>query len=103
MQTRQLEPGQDGYVQAKRAIWKAQGSPEPLSIVVVEYCGDGDPFFGGNADDRTLGPDGLILTHQMRLRTEPVEFASLELAHEAAKHIVNRRPGSLLGILPRWR
>lgn len=103
MQPKRLEPGQDGYVQAKRAIWTKEGCPEPLSILVVEFCGDGDPAFGGSADDRTLGPDGLILTHQMSMRTDPVEFASLELAHEACKHIVNRRPNSLLGILPRWR
>lgn len=103
MRTKKIEPGQQGYVEFTRNQWTSRQTPDPKSIVVVEYCGDGDPAFGGNADDRALGPDGLILTKAQWWSSKPVEFASLEDAHEACKFIKNRRPDSLLGISPRWQ
>jgi hypothetical protein len=73
----------------------------PKKMIVIEFCGDGDPFFGGSADDRPLGVDGLILE---RCSNEPrVEFGTIEEAHEAVKSIQNRRLDSLLGVLPWWR
>ena len=103
MDKQELEPGQDGWVEKKRAEWSARGTPDPISMIVIEYWGHGDAAFGGSGDDRALGPDGLILTTQMRTRSDPVQFVSLEEAHEACKRIKNRRPDSLLGIAPRWR
>lgn len=103
MNATKLQPGQEGFVQQTRAAWAARKIPEPASIVVIEYCGDGDPAFGGNADDRALGPKGLILTKEQWWSATPAEFASLEAAHEACKGIQNRRDETILGIAPRWR
>lgn len=84
------------YVEQTRAAWGSQ----PKGMRVVEYAGKGDPFFGGSADDRSLGCDGLIL---QRGSNEPrAEFQTIEAAHEAAKTIQNRRPGSLPGVMPWW-
>ncbi|RYC83563.1 hypothetical protein BFJ63_vAg13510 [Fusarium oxysporum f. sp. narcissi] len=98
-QTHSLEqPGAVGRIRAK---WRGA---EPTSMIVIEYCGEGDPAFGGTADDRALGPDGYILRHEQRLlKIEPVEFATLEEAHEASKLVKNRRPRSMLGVAPTWR
>lgn len=60
----------------------------------------GDRIFGGNADDRPLGVNGLILE---RSSNEPrAEFKTIEEAHEAAKAIKNRRLDTILGVLPWW-
>ncbi|CAN7647114.1 hypothetical protein LJR129_005034 [Acidovorax sp. LjRoot129] len=90
------------YVERHKAQWQSQGV-SPVSMIVVEYWGDGDRAFGGNADDRALGPNGVILSTQDRLSTEPAVFGSIDEAHEAAKRIVNRRPDSLLGASISWR
>lgn len=84
-----------------RGKWRGA---EPKSMIVIEYCGNGDPAFGGTADDRALGPDGFILGFDQRLqKIEPMEFPTLEAAHEAAKQVKNRRPNSMLGVAPTWR
>jgi hypothetical protein len=103
MNTMKLEPGQDGFIEQTRATWTARQTPEPISMIVIEYCGTADPAFGGDADDRVLGPQGLILNREQRRASEPVEFTTLEAAHEACKGITNRRPETILGIAPRWR
>ena len=100
--TTKLQPGQDGYIEQTRAAWSARQVPDPSSIVVIEYCGTGDPAFGGNADDRALGPQGMILTKSQWWTSKPEEFASLEAAHTACQAIKNRRPNTILGIAPRW-
>jgi hypothetical protein len=85
------------YVDQFNASWPAK----PVSMIVIEYHGRGDPFFGGSADDRTLGTDGLI-----KVRGSPVKtanFATLEEAHAAALRIPNRRADSRLGVAPSWR
>jgi len=85
------------YVEQTKTAW---AGCQPKGMRVVEYAGKGDPFFGGSADDRPLGCDGLIL---QRGSNEPrTEFQTIEAAHEAAKAIKNRRPGSLLGVMPWW-
>lgn len=85
------------YVARIKAAWPAL----PTSMSVVEYCGTGDPFFGGDADDRGLGRDGRILP---RSSSEPrAEFKTIEEANAAAKLIINRRPNSTLGVTPTWR
>lgn len=73
----------------------------PKSMIVIEYWGTGDPFFGGNADDRALGVDGLIKTRMSKIET--AKFATVQEAHEAALKVVNRRPNSILGVSPTWR
>lgn len=73
----------------------------PKSMIVIEFAGTGDPFFGGNADDRALGVDGLIKTRMSRVET--AEFATVQQAHEAAVKVPNRRPNSILGVAPTWR
>lgn len=103
MRQTKLQPGEPGFVEETRRTWERRGISEPISLLVCEYHGDGDPAFGGQADDRMLGPDGVILCRHQRIQTEPIEFATLELAHGAAAAVMNRRPGSILGIVPRWR
>lgn len=102
MQATKLEPGQEGWVEQTRAGWQAHGIPDPDSMIVIEDHGEGDPCFGGHADDRALGPGGMILDRQQRLNVASMQFTSVEAAHEACKGIKNRRPDSLLGIAPRW-
>lgn len=84
-----------------RSKWRGA---EPTSMTVIEYHGDGDPAFGGAADDRPLGPEGLILTRGEQLQgIKPRVFATLEAAHDAAKQVKNRRPNSILGVATSWR
>lgn len=85
------------YVEKTNAAWRSS----PKGMIIIEYSGDGYPFFAGTADDRPLGMDGAILE---RGSNEPrAEFATIEEAHEAAKAITNRRPHSILGVSPWWR
>ena len=75
----------------------------PISMIVIEYHGDGDPAFGGQADDRVLLESGQI---QGRLRTKSdvtAVFQTVAEAHHAAMKIPNLRPGSILGVAPSWR
>ncbi len=95
----QPELGQPGAVEHIRARWRC----DPLHMIVIEYHGHGDVAFGGNADDRALGPDGFIIPRNQRWNTSPEVFHTLEAAHEAAKAIKNRREGSILGVAPSWR
>lgn len=84
------------YVEKMKAKWPIP----PKGMTVIEFYGDGDPFFGGTADDRPLGIGGSILDCGS---IDPhAEFATIEDAHGAAKAIKNRRPGSILGVLPWW-
>lgn len=78
--------------------WKCM----PISMSVIEFKGDGDPFFGGTADDRALGKHGKILTKPHDVR-DVAEFSCIEEAYQAALLIPNRREGSILGVCPKWR
>lgn len=86
------------YVDRVKSLWPSL----PLGMSVCEFHGDGDPFFGGCADDRPLGKAGEILTRPYRL-DEIATFATIEDAHAAVQSIPNRRPGSRLGVMPWWR
>ncbi len=88
------------YVAHRKQCWAAA---QPLSMIVIEYFGDGDPAFGGSADDRALGPAGVILDRQDRMHTQPVSFSCIDDAHVAAKAIKNRRANTILGVAPIWR
>lgn len=84
------------YVANLKALWKCP----PKGMMVIEFSGDGDPAFGGSADDRALGKFDAILP---RGSNEPrAEFTTIDAAHEAAKTISNRRPNSILGTAPWW-
>lgn len=90
------ELGSPGYAEKLKARWGSL----PRSMIVAEYHGTGDPFFGGRADDRVLGPCGAILPPG---GGKAAVFATIEDAEVAAKAIPNRRPGSTLGVVPTWR
>lgn len=84
------------YVEQALATWPVL----PDSMIVIEFAGRGDSFFGGNADDRPLCDDGVIGNST---NEAPAVFETVEAAHEAAKAVSNRRPGSILGVVPTWR
>jgi len=101
MATEKLSLEHAAYVEKAKANWRGV----PLGMHIIEYYGDGDPAFGGLADDRPLGVNGQILDRAARIhaRTPVAEYATIEAAHDAAKAISNRRPNSLLGVAPWWR
>ena len=82
---------------------KEQWAVPPSSMRVVEYLGTGDPFFGGNAEDLVLTSSGRLAREWVADKEGVAEFATIEEAHEAARLIGNRRPGSILGVVPAWR
>lgn len=86
------------YVVATKRSWRVL----PDYMKVMEFHGKGDPFFGGNACDLVLGNCGRILHGPTAGLNEAAVFSTIEEAHEAAKRIPNRRPGSILGVLPVW-
>lgn len=91
------DPGFDP--EAHEARWGAL----PASMILVEYWGDGDPAFGGHADDRVVLTSGRIQESTLRKAGEVVaEFPSVASAHEAALKIPNRRAQGLLGVVPTW-
>ncbi|MBR8043389.1 hypothetical protein KDW40_02260 [Burkholderia cenocepacia] len=96
MQATRLDLLDQAYVDDLNARWAVK----PSSMTVVEFAGTGDPAFGGSADDRPLGVDGQIKDRRSSVAT--AEFSTIEAAHAAAIAITNRRPGSLLGVLPVW-
>lgn len=85
------------YIRQTKAQWREL----PKSMIVIEYCGRGDPMFGGSADDRVMLEDGRI-REPLADRGKTAEFATIEEAHAAALRVPNRRPNSILGISPRW-
>lgn len=84
------------YVEQQSTRWTAL----PKSMIVVEYSGSGDPYFGGSMDDRPLGVDGLIKLPTSKVDT--ASFDTIQQAHEAALKVTNRRPGTILGVVPSW-
>lgn len=84
------------YVKQQSRRWTAL----PKSMIVVEYSGSGDPYYGGSMDDRQLGVDGQIKVPASKVDT--ASFCTIEQAHEAALRVTNRRPGTILGVVPIW-
>jgi hypothetical protein len=62
---------------------------------VWEFYGTGDPFFGGNADDRILRADD----GQFGSKGPVAQFKTYHEAQLAAERAGNRRRGSLVSIL----
>lgn len=87
---------------ARVAALKQQwGASCPLDMTIMEFAGNGDPAFGGSADDRALMQDGRIRSRSSSADA-PAVFATIEAAHIAARGLGGRRPGSVLGVVPRW-
>ncbi len=94
---------QEDTLAARRLIgYLPEGAPAYDDMTVIEFFGTGDAFFDGSTDDRPLGKEGHILSRPYN-RDAIAIFPSIDVAHEAAKAITNRRPNSLLGVAPRWR
>lgn len=74
----------------------------PDSMIVMEFAGSGDSFFGGTADDRPLGVDHCLLSPPYS-RSQIAIFVNIEDAFEASCKISNRRTSSILGVCPAWR
>ena len=66
-------------------------------FVCMEFYGQGDPFFGGSADDRTLLTDGCF-GHRSG-RNPPARFVDAKTALEAGRKAVNRRGSALLSAI----
>ncbi|AQH05991.1 hypothetical protein A9R05_44395 (plasmid) [Burkholderia sp. KK1] len=92
-----LDLSDPAFVDAALKRWRTA----PVSMIVLEFCGNGDPAFGGSADDRALGVDGQIKERMSRVET--AVFTTVQEAHDAATKVTNRRPNSILGVAPRWR
>lgn len=91
------EPGFDPLEQ------ETQWATKPISMKLIEYCGDGDPAFGGYADDRVVLDSGRVSEKVPSVGDKSAEFQTVAQAHEFALSIPNRRPGSILGVAPKWR
>ena len=65
---------------------------------VVEFYGTGDPYFGGDAEDRSLGWDGEFLVggHHVSERALFETEQDAQLTAEAAR---NKRKGGLISVL----
>ena len=85
-------------VESVRKRW----SVLPDSMIVMEFAGCGDSFFGGMADDRPLGVDHRLLSPPYS-RSQIAIFENIEDAYEASCKITNRKMGSILGVCPTWR
>jgi len=89
------------YIESTKKKWRSL----PKEIIVVEFYGTGDPFFGGNADDRPLGINGRFLTakEQSQARVPTAKFSTIEEAVAAGRAASNPRPNSLIGISCTWQ
>jgi hypothetical protein len=68
----------------------------PDAFAVTEFFGQGDPFFGGSADDRPLGVSGEFLAGSYH-RLAVQRYTTRELA-EAAVSRAKTRIGSLVSV-----
>lgn len=91
------EPGFDPAHQ--ESLWGSL----PVSMKLMEYHGDGDPAFGGAADDRVVLTTGKVAERGLSVSDRPAMFSTVAEAHRFAQAIPNRRPGSILGLVPKWR
>lgn len=66
---------------------------------VMEFYGDGDPMFGGTADDRMLCTDGLFYRSA---ETHPpvARFPDRDTALASGNDAANKRDGALISAFP---
>ena len=67
---------------------------EHARFVCMEFHGQGDPFFGGSADDRILLTDGRF-GHSSE-SNPPARFSDMNAALEAGRRAGNRRDSALI-------
>lgn len=91
------EPGFDPADHEKR--WGCL----PISMIIIEYFGDGDPAFGGSADDRPVLTTGKVADRLAQREAPIAQFKTVAEAHDFALLVPNRRPSSILGVAPTWR
>lgn len=84
---------------AQETTWKTL----PKSMILIEYLGDGDPAFGGAADDRVVLENGRVADRLCAAGDTRAVFQTVAQAHATAANIPNRRTGSILGVAPVWR
>ncbi len=70
---------------------------EVARFVCMEFHGQGDPFFGGRADDRVLLTDGTF--GRSSAADPPARFADTNSALEAGRRADNRREASLISAI----
>lgn len=70
-----------------------------MVYICMEFYGDGDPFFGGEADDRPLGINGRFLTTAETYKIMIAEFPDKHAAVKAGGIAMNRRAGSRISAL----
>lgn len=66
-------------------------------FVCMEFYGQGDPFFGGSAEDRTLLTNGCF-GHSSEC-TPPARFVDMRTALEAGRKAFNRRDSAFLSAI----
>lgn len=63
----------------------------------MEFFGTGEPFFGGNANDRILCSGRVFLDeHRVGLDGEKLLFDTKDEAQKAGENAKNLRPGGLV-------
>ena len=84
-----------------------RGAPQAFALVrerdaahfiCMEFKGKGDPFFGGNADDRALLTDGFF-GHSDE-RNPAARYLTARDAIAAGERAPNRRSGAVVGAVP---
>lgn len=70
-------------------------------FICMEFWGDGDPFFGGKADDRVLATDGTFRrSYDFSVGcAQRATFATAELAIAAGRAAPRRDGGLLSGLV----
>lgn len=86
-------------IEARKKRWLQENKQLPKEIYVIEFYGTGDPYFGGAADDRELTIHGSIWDGNYP-KPDAMVFTSIEDAAKVALTINNRRPNSILGLIP---
>lgn len=69
---------------------------ETHKIIIMEFFGRGDPFFGGSADDRTLCADGVFRSTGHYRPDQVARFETKAEALEFALGASNARPGGII-------
>lgn len=76
---------------------------ETHKIIIIEFFGRGDPFFGGSADDRTLCADGVFRSTGHYRPDQVARFETKAEALEFALGASNLRAGGLVSAMEEAR
>lgn len=83
-------------------VYECRWPKPPLSMTLLELFGDGDPAFGGPADDRPVLTSGFVREGSPWLEQNVAVFTTVAEAHAIAIKIPNRRCNSILTVVPSW-